>query len=133
MANTTFKGEIAVQKVILRAIEKDVIASKPVVEGCRYDLVLDVDGLKRTQVKYAGQTRNGAIKVLVASQDSRGKKGKRYGEHEVDLIIAYSPITGKFYKLPPEVWRGKRLLHLRYEPSKNNQKMGCFDARDFEW
>ena len=134
MANTTFKGEIAVQKVVLRAIEKDVIVSRPVVEGCRYDLVLDVDGgLKKAQVKYAGQTSRGAVKVIVASTDCRGKKGKRYTESEVDLIIAYSPVTDRFYKLPARVWRGKRMLSLRYEPSRNNQKAGCFEAKEFEW
>jgi hypothetical protein len=134
MANTTFKGEEAVQRVILRAIQVNVAASRPVLEGGRYDLVLDIAGfLRKVQVKYAGQGARGVVKVLVASTSCRGKKGKVYADHEVDLIFAYSPATNKIYKLPPEVWRGKRVVHLRYEPTKNNQKRGLIDATKFEW
>ena len=51
---TNEKGEIAVLKARLRAIEKSILWSTAQ-EGCRYDAVID-DGitLKRVQVKYAG-------------------------------------------------------------------------------
>lgn len=132
--STTSKGEEALQRVILRAVQKDVQASRPVMEGGRYDLVLDIEGrLWKVQVKYAGQSHGGAIKILTASTDCRGKKGKLYEDHEVDLVFAYSPVTNKVYRLPPGLWRGKRFLHLRYEPAKNNQQLGCINAADFEW
>src|SRR5437879_1158506 len=48
---TNFLGEIAIAKVVLRALEKRVLLSRPIMEY-RYDLVVD-DGLKlhRAQVK----------------------------------------------------------------------------------
>jgi len=133
MANTTFKGEEAVQRIILRAIQDNIAVSRPVLEGGRYDLVLDFGDLKKTQVKYAGSAKNGVIRVPTASTDSRGKKGKVYTKSEVDLIVAYSPVTDKIYKLPAELWRGKRAVHLRYKPAKNNQKIGCIPANEWEW
>lgn len=131
--NTTFRGEEAVQRVILRAIQKDIAVSKPILEGSRYDLILDLGQLKRTQVKYAGRAKNGAISVPTASTTCRGKKGRVYAKHEVDLIVAYSPVTGKIYKLPAHLWRGKKAIHLRYAPAKNNQKTGCIQAQDWEF
>ncbi len=134
MADTTFKGEEATLRVALHAIQKGVQVSRPVMEGGRYDLVLDLGGtLFKVQVKYAGQASNGAIKVVTASTSSRGRRGKKYEDYEVDFILAYSPVTDRIYKLLPEVWRGKNYIYLRYKPAKNNQRSGCFDAEDFEW
>jgi hypothetical protein len=134
MADTTFKGEEATLRAILRVIELGGQPSRPVMEGGRYDLVLDLAGtLWKVQVKYAGQAKSGAIKIVTSSTACRGKRGKKYEDYEVDFILAYSPVTDKIYKLPPEVWRGKNYVYLRYKPAKNNQKSGCFNAEDFEW
>ena len=131
--DTTFKGEEAVQRVILTAIQRGIAVSRPVLEGGRYDLVLDFGSLKKAQVKYAGSGKDGTIRVPTASTDCRGKKGKVYTKQEVDLIVAYSPVTDKIYKLPASLWRGKRAVHLRYKPAKNNQTIGCILAQDWEW
>src|SRR5208282_3424864 len=44
MADTTFKGEEATLRAILRVIELGGQPSRPVMEGGRYDLVLDLAG-----------------------------------------------------------------------------------------
>lgn len=134
MSSTTFKGEVALMQVLLRASEKEVVMSRPVIEGCRYDLVKDEGGsLSRVQSKYAGTQAHGSIIVRVATSNSRGKKGKVYTETEADFMAVYSPITSKVYMLPASLWRGKKLIHLRYKPAKNNQQQGCIDATIWEW
>ncbi len=133
MSSTNFKGEYALTRVLLRACEKEVTMSRPVGEGCRYDLVMDEGTLSRVQVKFAGGQTHGSIVVRLVPSTSRGKKGKKYTEHEADLMAVYSPVTDKVYMLPASLWRGKTGIHLRYKESKNNQKTGCFEAADWEW
>src|SRR5438132_1694866 len=79
---TNFLGEIAVAKVVLRAMEKGWTPCKPLVE-CRYDLILD-DGLKpyRVQVKYAGgnspKQASGAIPVGLKKWRTDGRPPLMY-------------------------------------------------------
>src|SRR5436190_717249 len=86
-------GEFAVAKVLLRAIEKDVGVSKPVIE-CRYDLVLD-DGLKlyRTQVKYAGGASPKQCQGVVPVGLRKWRNGRAaipcYTTAEIDLLLVY--------------------------------------------
>ena len=53
-SNTNRKGEIAVQRTILRALELGLNVCRPCIEGTRYDLAVErTDGLlERVQVKY---------------------------------------------------------------------------------
>ena len=46
------KGEVAVSMFIRRCVEKGITVSRPVSECCRYDAIIDVDGvLMRVQIK----------------------------------------------------------------------------------
>jgi hypothetical protein len=132
---TTAKGEQATLRVLLRAIEKGVMMSRPVTENCRYDLVMDADGkLSRVQVKYAGassKATSGSFQVKVSSI-GHNKKRKKYTAAEVDFIAAYSPQTNKVYMLPAVLWDGQSVLTLRYERPKNNIA-DYIDAKLWEW
>jgi len=94
---------------------------------------MDEGELFRVQVKYAGTQSHGSIKIRVVPSNSRGKKGKIYSETEADFMAVYSPVTDKVYMLPEHLWRGKKLIHLRYKAAENNQKSGCINAVDWEW
>src|SRR5947208_13718269 len=87
-------GEIAVAKVVLRALETGVVISRPMIE-CRYDLVLD-DGLKlyRTQVKYAGGSPpkqcQGVVQVGLRKWRNDGRAViPYYTAKEIDLLLVY--------------------------------------------
>lgn len=141
--HTNVKGAIAEQKVVLRALEKGYVASKPVMDS-RYDLVVD-DGRKlhRVQVKYANgksSHSDGAVQVHLTSWDHDGVSGHRnakqqrtYTRDEVDAIAIYIPKVDEVVWLEPEVFEGKRAITLRYEPSSNNQRKGIHFVEDFKW
>jgi len=137
MTTTTLKGELALLKVLLRAVEKNVMMSRPVTDNCRYDLIMDLDGkLSRVQVKYAGAGSlrkhvQGSFMVQTASVGHNQRK-KRYTANEVDFIAAYSPLTDRVYLLPSCLWEGKSCLSLRYERPKNNVAH-YVDAKLWEW
>ena len=139
MLTTTLKGHIAQLEVEKRATEKGCIVSRPVVEA-RYDLVVD-DGtsLYRVQVKYTAQSNRGAIDIGLRKFGGNKEVGMRmsdvktYSSDEVDVLAVFSPVTGKVYWLPIEVFEGKTVVRLRLEPSKNNQKKRVLVASGYEW
>jgi hypothetical protein len=131
-------GEIAVTKVLLRALEKGVVILKPTIE-CRYDLVID-DGLKlyRAQVKYAGgacpKQCQGAVTVGLSKWRNGGRSVTLYyTASEIDVILVYVRAIDKILWFGPEVFEGRTKLHIRLEPSRNNQRKGCLMAADYIW
>jgi hypothetical protein len=135
---TNFLGEYAIAKVVLRAIEKGVGVSRPIVE-CRYDLVVD-DGLKlyRTQVKYAGGSSpkqcQGAISVGLRKWRNDGRAIiPCYTAKEIDLLLVYVQRIDRILWLGPEVFDGRGRLQIRLEPPRNNQVKGCLMAADYLW
>jgi len=121
-----------------RATEKGFIVSRPVIE-VRYDLVID-DGknLNRVQVKYTAQREAGALNIGLRKFGGNKEVGlrmadvKTYSADEVDVLAVFSPVSGKVYWVPIEVFEGKTVLRLRLEPSKNNQKKRVLMASEYE-
>jgi hypothetical protein len=115
-------GEIAIAKVLLRALEKGVAVLRPVIE-CRYDLVLD-DGLKlyRTQVKYAGGSSPKQCRGVV-----------QVGLRKWDLLLVYVRRIDRILWFGPEVFDGRAQLFIRVEPTRNHQVKGCLMAADYIW
>jgi hypothetical protein len=131
-------GELAIAKVLLRAIEKGVTLSRPTIE-CRYDLILD-DGLKlyRTQVKYAGGSSlkhgQGVVWVGLRKWRTDGRKPiPYYTTAEIDLLLVYVRKIDRILWFGPEVFDGRRNLHIRVEPCLNNQVKGCLMADRYIW
>jgi hypothetical protein len=135
---TNFLGEFAIAKVVLRAIEKGVTASRPMME-CRYDLILD-DGLKlyRVQVKYAGgkprRHVSGAIAVGLKKWRTDGRPPIWfYTAAEIDAVLVYVRKIDQLLWFGPEVFEGRRVLQIRLEPSRNGQHKGRLMADDYIW
>lgn len=130
---TYSKGETAVLKVQLKAIEKDIIVSKPAVEA-RYDLIFDDNGeLYRVQVKYCGRIIGGAVQIDLNNQTRNNSNRRAYTREETDFILAYVPEKEVILKLPAELFDGKPYINLRFEPSKNGQVKGIHYAKDYIW
>jgi hypothetical protein len=135
---TNLLGELAVAKVVIRAIEKGFEVSRPLIE-CRYDLVLD-DGerLYRVQVKYAGGEpwagRSGVIGVGLRKWRNGGRSViHHYRASEMDLLLVYIRKLDCILCFGPDVFDGRRELQIRFEPAKNNQKKGCLMAVNHIW
>lgn len=134
---TNFKGELAKQKCILAAIEKNWIVSVPTMET-RYDLILD-SGKKiyRAQCKYGdGESKNseGSIRLQLATwqfSEFGKSKVKVYTREEIDCVLAYLPKVDKIIWLGPDKFENKKALIFRFEPSKNNQQKGINFYWDF--
>jgi hypothetical protein len=129
------KGEIAHLKVMLRAIEKGVVLSKPLVES-RYDFILD-DGqkLERVQVKYAsGNPTKSRGSILVNLKSWKGRRmSRRYSPEEVDALLVYIPQIDKVLRFEVSVFCGRGNFAVRIEPPKNGQTKGIMHAEDYIW
>jgi hypothetical protein len=129
------KGQIAVSKAELRALELGFLPSRPIFDT-RYDLIIDdFRSLKRVQVKYADGTPTNAEGSVVVGLTylTRTKKLYTYLENEVDGLIVYIPRTNKLCYLPPEIFAGKKAISIRLKKSKNNQTKGIIFAENYYW
>ncbi len=135
-SKTTIKGEIACLKFEQRAIEKGAIVSRPSIE-CVYDRIIDYDGrLQKIQVKYAdakSPKSDGAVQAHIGKSGKGRGTHKPYEDEEIDAIVVYVPKADKVCWLGKEIWSGKVMLQLRFEPTKNNQKKGVRLVEDFIW
>jgi hypothetical protein len=135
---TIFLGEYAVTKVLLRAIEKGVGVSRPVIE-CRYDLIVDDGKLHRVQVKYAGDRKalkhaSGVVSVGLSKWrvDGRGPI-LGYSTEEIHAVLVYVRKLDQVLWVGPEIVAGRTALYIRVEPTRNGQKKGCLMAADYVW
>lgn len=133
---TQQKGELATLRVMLRAVERGVLVSRPVLEGSRYDLVLD-DGtrLYRAQVKYASADPDSGRLVVELKKHSGGYRRRlyTYSEAEIDVVVVYVPDLESVLWLPAPLWAGKVSVALRLTPPRNGQVAGCSFAADYIW
>lgn len=129
------KGQLAVSKAELRAVELGFLPSRPLYDT-KYDLVVDKNNqLFRIQVKYAaGNPSNstGAVVVKLEYED-RQKNVYTYNINEVDALVVYIPTIDKLCYFPKNIFLGKRKLTIRISKSKNNQKIGIVAAEDYYW
>src|SRR5204863_7028373 len=115
MHSTHQKGEIAQLQVQLRAAEKGIVLSKPLIDS-RYDFILD-DGVKleRVQVKYAsGKAQNcqGSIRINLKSWEGR-KMRRRYSVNEVDALLVYIPQIDKILRFEAGTFCGRAAFSVR--------------------
>ena len=129
------KGEIAQLKVQLRAAEKGVVLSKPLVDS-RYDFILD-DGrrLERVQVKYASGRAphsKGSVKVNLKSWQGRRLR-RRYCTAEVDALLVYIPQIDEVLRFEADFFCERASFTVRLEPAKNGQTKSILNALEFIW
>ena len=128
------KGGIAETAFVAEATRLGFDVYRPVIEGGRYDLVMDVGTrLLRVQVKWARKVK--AV-VSVNLQTFRRTKDAyvrtSYSAAEVDAIGVYCDPLQRCYLLPISLVDGRRAIHLRLQPSQNNQRALVNWARDYE-
>ena len=123
--STAQKGHIAFLATEQRALLRGCIVSKPSLEGCLYDCIVDRDGqLYRCQVKYAdgtcGQRTQGSVVVSLSSWSGRSASGKTirkgYNKEQIDVLIVYIPKLDEVLWIPIEVLAGKGKASIRLEP-----------------
>jgi hypothetical protein len=57
---------------------------------------------------------------------------KSYAAHEIDAIAAYSPELHRGFLIPIDEASGRCAMHLRLDPTRNNQADRIKWARDYE-
>ncbi|HEX8000204.1 MAG TPA: group I intron-associated PD-(D/E)XK endonuclease [Pyrinomonadaceae bacterium] len=135
MHSTHQKGEIAHLKVMLRAIEKGVVLSQPLIAS-RYDFIIDDNQkLERVQVKYASGKAphsQGSIKINLKSWEGR-KLRRRYCVNEVDALLVYIPQIDTVLRFEADIFCERASFTVRIEPARNGQTKGVLNAKDFIW
>ncbi len=129
------KGAITEAAITLAAIRLDLLVLRPMTEGGRYDLALDIGGqILRLQCKSAWRQRDVLITPCNTSRHTpHGYVRTTYTAEEVDAIAAYSPDTDKCYLIPIRDVAGKSAVNLRLAPTRNNQMLKIRWANDYEF
>ncbi len=135
MLTSDQKGAIAETAVIHEAVKLGVGVLKPVNDGLRYDLVIDIgERLVRVQVKSARRQIDVLVVRCYSSRRAAGGFVRRtYTTDEVDAIVAYCPELQRCYFLPLDEFAGLTHIQLRVAPTRNNQQRGIHWAEDFEF
>jgi hypothetical protein len=116
-------------------IELGLTVLRPLCEGQRYDLVIDLEpALLRVQCKMARRV-SGAL--MISLQTNRctpnGYVSTSYEATEIDVVAAYLPELHRGFLIPIPEASGRRAMHLRLDPTRNNQARGIKWARDYEF
>jgi hypothetical protein len=132
---TDQKGAVAESAVVLAAIRLGAEIYRPLNDGTRYDLILDVGReLLRVQCKYA--PRHGDVVAVRCYSTRRARDGLRkrqYTAAEVDVIAAYCPEIDRCFLILSSEFEGRTGLVLRLAPTKNNQHVRVNWAEDFSF
>ncbi len=128
------KGAVAEAEITAALIRLDFIVLRPLCEGDRYDVVVDIGGrLLRLQCKWA--SRHGGVLTTRCSTSRHTPSGyliSTYSADEIDAIAAYAPETDSCYLIPIQEVEGCKTISLRLAPTRNNQAEGVRWARDYE-
>ena len=120
------KGAAAEAVVEAEAIKRGIVVYRPSSGHSRADLIFEIDNrLWRVQVKHAHL--NGAADVLIVNTSGsylspKGYVLSTYSEEEIDLLGVWSSELDRCFLLPPSIFAGRRAVHLRLTPSRNNQQ-----------
>jgi PD-(D/E)XK endonuclease len=129
------KGAAAEAAITLMAIQAGLTVLRPLCEGRRYDLVIDLEPeLLRVQCKLA-QRLAGVLSVRVATNrcTPRGYVRTSYTADQIDAVGAYSPDLQRCFLIPVAEVSGRQALHLRLDATRNNQADRIKWARDYEF
>jgi hypothetical protein len=135
MSESTLKGAIAEAHITAAAVDLGIVVLKPLIEGRRYDLVFDTgERLLRVQCKWASR-KYGTLVIHTRSSrhTPNGYVRMTYSASEIDAIAAYSRDTGRCYFMPIADVAGRYVVHLRLEPTANNQRVAIKYAADYEF
>jgi hypothetical protein len=127
------KGAIAEAAIAAEAIRLGFDVYRPVSEGGRYDLIIDVGPrLLRAQCKWAAAKGDVLVVRLRTSRlTPRGYVRTTYGVDEIDGVAAYCMARAECFWLPIAEFAGQGHLHLRTGPARNRQQSGVKWAQSY--
>jgi hypothetical protein len=128
------KGAAAEAAAAAAVLELGLTVLRPLSEGRRYDLVIDLEPrLMRIQCKLA-QLASGVLVIRLATNrlTPAGYLSTSYSEKEIGAVAVYSPELRKCFLLPIGEVCGRRAIHLRVEPARNNQVQGVKWAHEYK-
>ena len=132
---TDQKGAIAEAAIALAAMKLGIDVYRPLGEGGRYDLILDVGSrLLRVQCKWAASLKQVlVVRCYTFRRTRHGWKKTTYSGDEVDVIAAYSMDLDRCFLIPIELVEKRPTIQLRVSPTLNNRKRRINWADDFDF
>jgi hypothetical protein len=128
------KGAAAEAAITAAIIELGFTVLRPLCEGQRYDLVIDLKPeLLRVQCKLA-RLIDGVISVHLYTNrcTPAGYVSTSYTAQEIDAVAVFTPVLKRCFLVPISEVAGRRAVHLRLAPTKNNQADGIRWAEDYQ-
>jgi hypothetical protein len=128
------RGAVA-EAAIASAVELGLVVLLPTCDGRRYDLVIDLEpALLRVQCKLA-QHLSGVLCVRVSTNryTPHGYVSTSYTAEQIDAVGVYSPELRRCFLISVDEVSGRRAIHLRVDPTRNNQAERIKWARDYEF
>jgi PD-(D/E)XK nuclease superfamily protein len=127
LKNTTARGDIAEQAVVLALLKAGKTVLRPLSNASRYDLAIDnLDGtFTRVQCKTGTlKCDGGVVRFRPRSADARRPNGVPY-HGQIDVFGVYCPQNGQVYFVPiadlGSIWSE---VSLRLIPAKRGQEIG---------
>jgi PD-(D/E)XK endonuclease len=74
-----------------------------------------------------------SVRLQTSRYTPRGYVRTSYAASEIDAVAAYSPHLNRCFLLPVDEIAGRRAIHLRLDPTKNNQAERIKWAHDYEF
>ncbi len=139
MANLTRnqKGAAAEAVIEAEAVKRGIAVDRPSSGHSRADLIFEVgEQLWRVQVKHAHLNATGDVLIVNTSGSYLSANGyvlSTYSEKEIDLLAVWSSELDRCFLLPPSIFAGRRAVHLRLAPSRNNQRACINLAEEYEF
>ena len=134
---TKDKGDLAVAKTLAHLLEHGIRCCLPLSEHLPFDLIAvmpDMRTRRRVQVKFRSAYSRGVIVLPFRANyyDSKRIYAKRVNLDEIDCYTLYCPDTEEIYYLRvDEIAPDAISVTFRIEPTKNYQKKGIWQAKDF--
>ena len=134
MLTTRQKGAIAEAEITAAATRLDIAVLRPLSEGLRYDLMLDLHPrLLRVQCKW-GSRRGDVIVVRTSTcrHTPAGYVKTTYSTDEIDAVAIYCGDVHRCFLMPIGDVAGLHTVHLRLAPARNNQQLLVKMAGDYD-
>ncbi len=124
--STDQKGAIAETAIAHAAVKLGIGVFRPVSEGERYDLILDLrPSLVRVQCKWAALDGDVVrVRCYSCRRTAEGLHQRGYTSAEVDAIAAYCADLDRCFYFPLSWLHGRRTVQLRLNRARNNQREG---------
>lgn len=129
------KGAVAEAAITAAAIQLGLTVLRPLCEGRRYDLMIDLEPeLLRVQCKLARRLEGVlSVSLQTCRHTPRGYVRTRYSAAEIDAVGIYWPELRSSFLVPICEVSGRRAMNLRLDPTGNNQAQGIKWARDYDF